>query len=229
MYTIANRLQNNTFKTNAYSFTGNRALAHKPAQNSQISFTENNKQPEKKKYKNPIKSGFEYFNATAATLAAAAYAGVEALIWIDDPSLFIPRKTPELNIPKNKLNNKGLPGEIFKSPFDRALKPPKTLAGSLARIGAVSLAIGALYFITHLPKNLYEKKKEIFVKKKEMDVYSRNNEAEKALYERLDTEAKVADTERKRELAANLMKMRMAKQSGASQPPSFVKLRDLPN
>ena len=223
MHTLA--AKSSYLNHNAFSFAKNSAL-NKPAKLSFNASKPQNTNPktEKKKYKNPIKAGFEYFDATTATLGAAAYAVLEAFAWIDDPDIFFPKKPPKMSFREVK----GPSGKILIPSLEKAGSKLASLKGPLKRMGVVSLAIGGLYFITHLPKNLYKKKKEIFVKKKEMDVYSRNNEAEKTLYERLDTEAKTAGFERKKELAENFMKMRMAKQSGASSPPSFVNVNTPP-
>jgi hypothetical protein len=149
-----------------------------------------NKQPKKaaeeQKYKNPIKPGFEYVDAVKATMGAALiFLGKIAYEFctfgdIDDV-------TGALSKVQKKTKNKYLGIELLA-------------------VGAV-LTAGA-YFLTHLPKNLYEKKKEIFVKKKEWDIYSRTNSAEKSIYERIAKEAKTVDPAKKQELARDFLKMK---------------------
>lgn len=169
-------------------------VSKKSVQGDKISFKARPKN-DKKQYSNPIKSGFEYLDTTKATLAAGLYAAAEAFYWLADINLT--KKTGK---------------SVTKSNY-----------GPLKRLGLVSLGIGVLYFALNLPKNLYNKKIEVFQKKKEMDIYSRTSEAEKTLFQRLATESRTADVVKKRELAGNFMQLRMAKTSGGSTPPAFLK------
>lgn len=155
------------------------------------------KAAEEQKYKNPIKPGFEYVDAVKATMGAAVlYLGkiaLDAIAYgdIDDMSKAVKKL-------KNKTNDKHIGVKLFA-------------------IGAV--LVSGTYFLTHLPKNLYNKKKEIFVKKKEWDIYTRNNSAEASIYDRLSTEAQTADEKRKQELAKEFLKMRSVRNMGATTAP----------
>jgi|GEM_PF-3355592 len=93
---------------------------------------------------------------------------------------------------------------------------------SLKYFSIACLAIGGIYAVMSLPKNLYNRKVETFQKKKEMDVYVRSNSAEKRLYERLDEEGKEANKERRDELSEDLIKLKTAK----NQVPDFIRSYD---
>lgn len=146
--------------------------------------TQENTTPKKDKYGNPIKPGFEYLDAIKITaIAAIAFLGKVALE-MDD---VIPEMIDMVN-DKNGSSKKGLKVLTF-----------------------IGMGIAGIYFLANLPKNLYDKKKEVFVKKNEWNVYSRANSAEKNIYETMDKEAKTADEERKMELASDYLKMQTAK------------------
>lgn len=83
----------------------------------------------------------------------------------------------------------------------------------------VALAIGAAAAVLSLPKNLYNRKVETFQRKKEMDVYARSNSAEQKLYERVDSEARKADEDQKKDLKESYLKLR----AGKNQVPEFIK------
>lgn len=142
-------------------------------------------------YKNPIIPGFEYLDATKATLIAGFYVAARVFFEFAD-NLDV---SDALSSSKNSKSSRGL----------------KFLA-------AGSLAIGATYFALNLPKNLYNKKVEVFKKTKEMDVYTRANSAEKNLYERIDSETTEADNEKKTQLATDYLKLKMAK----NKAPDFI-------
>ncbi|OGI00246.1 MAG: hypothetical protein A2Y25_05240 [Candidatus Melainabacteria bacterium GWF2_37_15] len=166
------------------------SLTNIPARynSSSLSFGNQSKKAEKKekkKYNNPIIPGFEYLDATKATMiAAAGFVGRVALWSCDD-----------IDYNTIKAIGKKIPGKYPVLNF----------------LAVASMAIGGLYFLTHLPKNLYEKKKEVFVKKNEWNVYSRTNAAEKNIYERMHQESQNADNEHKSELAKDWLKMQTAR------------------
>lgn len=129
-----------------------------------------------KDYKIPIKSGFEYVDAVKAAFAGGALLAVrflgEAEIWADGPSEIISRL----------IAKKGVRGAI-----------------TTGAIGFFGIAL--LCTLGVMPKYLYKKKQEIFVKKNEANVFVRKNAAEQELYERIRDEAKAADTAEKRAVA----------------------------
>jgi len=166
---------------------------------SSLSFgnqTKKAEKKEKKKYDNPIIPGFEYLDATKATMIGAVGAVARIAFYFDDVLFEAGEQAAKFKYKGKKIfeRNQGL----------------KFMAG-------IGIAIGLLYFLTHLPKNLYEKKKEVFVKKNEWNVYSRTNAAEKNIYERIHQEAMNADNERKSELAKDWLKMQTAR----NQPPTL--------
>ena len=86
--------------------------------------------------------------------------------------------------------------------------------GSFLAISAViGVIVGAFVFAFTLPDNLYNAHINYFTKSKEMDVFVRNNSAEKKIYERIDEKAKTANPEEKDDLAAFYMKMQIANKS----------------
>lgn len=153
-------------------------------------------------YKNPIKSGFEYIDATKATLAAAVVVTGRVLLEFSDGDAI---------------------GEIIDAVYKAKKSPNNTMKEIFKNkrikvLSLIPLAIAGVYFVTHLPKNIYKKKIETFQKKKEIDVYTRTNSAEKALYERVHTESLTANDSQKNDLAKTYLKLRTAKQ----KLPDFV-------
>lgn len=144
------------------------------------------KKEAEKKYDNPIIPGFEYLDATKATALGALGLAVRLFAELDLGDLF------------EDVNNATIKGKKIAEKNQ-----------GMKLIAAGFMAVSALFFLAKLPKALYSKKKEIFVKKNEWDVYSRNNSAEQAIYQRMAQEAQAASTERKQELAKDFLKMRM--------------------
>jgi ribosomal protein S18 acetylase RimI-like enzyme len=89
----------------------------------------------------------------------------------------------------------------------------------IKKLAILSLAIGGAYAALSLPKNLYNRKVEIFRRKKEMGIYINTNSAEQGLYEKIDSEAKKADEKRKKELSQEYLKLGTRK----NQLPEFIK------
>lgn len=164
-----------------------------------ISFSAN-KEEDKKEYKNPIIPGFEYLDATKATVLAGVGAAARALFWLYDAD-FVEElnKTKSLNLGGREINL----GEKHRG---------------LKLLSLICIAIGGLYFLTHLPKNLYNKKKEVFHKKNQWNEYNRVNEAEKNLFATIDKKAQAANAQERQKLAQDWLKLKTARQEGAYKP-----------
>ena len=148
--------------------------------------TQNTDTTQGKTYDNPIKSGFEYLDATkAAIIGGFCLAGrflIESDIWADTSGLLI-----------EKCQNK-----------------PNWGKSALVWGGAIFLGLSGLLALGLMPKYLYEKKKELFVKKREVDSFVRVNSAGVQIYDQLATKAKDATPEEKQHLYRQLMLMNTA-------------------
>jgi len=142
------------------------------------------------KYKNPINSKMEYLSATVATISSGLAFAVYFLgDFVDDI---------DMNNFAQKTGRKFMP------------KAHPLIRYAVVLLGAIGI-LSALYCTLKLPKNLYSTKVETYKKQKEMDVYIRANSAEKKLTERIDEEAKNADSQKKQNLATDYIKLRSAK------------------
>lgn len=90
---------------------------------------------------------------------------------------------------------------------------------SLIAAGFAGFAL--LYTAYKAPNIAYQSKVNTFTKSKEMDVYTKANEAEKELYTQLAEKAQVADSEEKEGLKEQYAKMVLAK----NKVPDFVKIK----
>ncbi len=75
----------------------------------------------------------------------------------------------------------------------------------------IGLLVGAATFVFTLPYNIYKANIDFFRRKKEMDVFVRENKAEQTMYEQMDEKIKNGDTNQK----DNYMKLRMARSKPA--------------
>lgn len=154
------------------------------------------------KYKNPINPKMEYLTATLATISAGFGFALYVIGDMADDVDFS-------NISK-KAGKKFLPNA---HPLIRVA------VALLAAIGTLS----ALYCAVKLPKNLYKTKVETYKKQKEMDVYVRTNNTEKKLTERIDENAKNANSDEKQQLATDYIKLKSAK----NNIPYFIDSRTI--
>ena len=158
----------------------------------------NNQTPEQKKYDNPVRPAFEYLGVVLATIIAGI--GVAARVMLEvDPDFY---------------------SDIFKNKGKTGIN--KTVAALIA----VPTAIALVYTAFKLPKNVNNKRKEIFVEKKEFDVYSRSNSAEKNMLERLETQIKEAKTPEERDRLSKqyaLLKMSHQKAPVYNKTPGPLK------
>ncbi len=79
----------------------------------------------------------------------------------------------------------------------------------------IGLVVGAATFVFTLPYNIYKANIDFFRRKKEMDVFVRENAAEQELYEQIDKKVKNGDKNQQE----NYMKVRMAR----SEPAASLK------
>lgn len=93
-------------------------------------------------------------------------------------------------------------------------------AGAFVALTAACLAgFAIIYTAFNAPKIAYKSKVNTFKKSKEMDTYTKSNNAERELYEQIADKAKNATLEEKEALKEQYLKMKMAK----NQVPDFVK------
>ncbi|MEI7474983.1 MAG: hypothetical protein WCK67_09420 [bacterium] len=84
-------------------------------------------------------------------------------------------------------------------------------AGSqLALMLTVGMVVTAVTFALVLPKALYQANIDFFTKKKDMDVYSRDNSFRKNVYENFDERSKKASPEEIKKLSEQSLKLKMA-------------------
>ena len=115
-------------------------------------------------------------------------------------------------------------GQIVNKQHANAKGWTKALLGIGAFAGLVAMFVGGfalLYTLFKAPKINYDGNVNAFKKGKEMDVYVKSNEVEKALYTQMNEKAKDADEEEKAKLKEQYLKMQAAK----NQVPDFVDLK----
>ncbi len=112
-------------------------------------------------------------------------------------------------VEKNRKNVTGTKKELLKLGAFGAL--------TIGFIGAVA----AIYTIYKTPEVMYKGKVNAFVKGKDMDVYSKSNKVEVALYDQMNKKAKGATQEEKEILKQQYLKLRAAK----NQTPDFINIK----
>lgn len=90
-----------------------------------------------------------------------------------------------------------------------------------ALLAAFVSGVAIIKTLYDAPKIAYDSKVNAFKKSKEMDVYTKANEAEKNLYEELDNKAKESTAAEKEELKEQYLKLKNAK----NQVPDFVNIK----
>lgn len=175
------------------------------------SFTQKKiEQPSQKNDENPISRKGEAANLVKATfLGGLALAG--KLVWelvVDGDFEFenVAKKAGEL-VDKNKKDASKNKKFLYK------------LGAFVSLMAAGFTGFALLYTAYKAPKIAYESKVNTFTKSKEMDTYTKSNEAERELYTQLADKAKTSTKEEKEDLKEQYVKMTMAK----NQVPSFVK------
>ncbi|MGD9581529.1 MAG: hypothetical protein AB7V50_09160 [Vampirovibrionia bacterium] len=119
-------------------------------------------------------------------------------------------------------------GEYFialNDSYKKSLKISARTFLEIARVGCVSsddagcdfaimtligVGVGLAVLLYNLPKNLYEANVNFFTRSKEMDVFVRNNSAEKTIYEKLDSKLDNSDTEETKDIYEQFMKVKTA-------------------
>ncbi len=82
----------------------------------------------------------------------------------------------------------------------------------LIKAATVGLIVGAATFVFTLPYNIYKANIDFFRRKKEMDVFIRENSAEQKMYEQIDEKVKNGNKNQQE----NYMKVRMARSRPAT-------------
>lgn len=175
------------------------------------SFTQKKiEQPSQKNNENPISRKGEAANLVKATfIGGLALAG--KLVWelvVDGDFEFenVAKKAGEL-VDKNKKDASKNKKFLYK------------LGAFVSLMAAGFTGFALLYTTYKAPKIAYESKVNTFTKSKEMDTYTKSNEAERELYTQLADKAKTSTKEEKEDLKEQYVKMTMAK----NQVPDFVK------
>ncbi|MBQ4115036.1 hypothetical protein IJD34_06495 [bacterium] len=166
----------------------------------------------KEKPVNPISRSGEAVNLTKATFIGGLALGGRLLweILVEGDFLFedIARTAGKL-VDKNKKNLSGNKKALCY------------LGAFVALLTAFVSAVALVKTAWDAPKIAYNSKVNAFKKTQEMDVYTKANEAEKNLYEKLDEKAKEGSKEDKEALKEQYLKLKNAK----NQVPDFVKLK----
>ena len=109
--------------------------------------------------------------------------------------------------------------EVKKEVRDK--KVLRTVGAFAGLVAAFFAGFALLYTAFHAPKIAYESKVNTFKKSKEMDVYTKSNEAERELYTQLDEKAQASNSEEKAQLKEQYLKLKNAK----NEVPEFVNLK----
>lgn len=151
--------------------------------------------------KNPISKTGEGFTLLHATAAAGVGVGFRAL-WFLFENDFAFEDLFKYGKKIVDKNNKGLAQK------DKQIRYLGAFAA--LTIGFVA-AIAAIYSLYNTPKIIYQSKANAFVKGKDMDVYIKSNAVQKDLYEQMNDKAKNADTDGKKELNQQYLKLKTIK------------------
>lgn len=199
--------------------------------NTQIYFRNNNSAKtvsKKVEDENPISRKGETMKLIGATFVGGlAVAGRLLFELADSGDLLVEtfankaKKATESG--NKKLDEKALLAETKKE-VKKEIRDKKVLrtVGAFAGLVAAFFAgFALLYTAFHAPKIAYESKVNTFKKSKEMDVYTKSNEAERELYTQLDEKAQASNSEEKAQLKVQYLKLKNAK----NEVPEFVNLK----
>jgi len=175
---------------------------------SPINFRANkNSQLSKSSESNPISRKGETANLVKATFAAGFGLGAKLLFeLLDDEFLFehAGNIAGEI-VDRNKSNASALKKVLCKA------------GGTLGLLVAAVSAFAILYTVFKSPKIAYEAKINTFKKGNEMDVFIKQNKAQKGIYEQLNKEAQEGNNKEK--LKEQYLNMQMAK----TKRPDFIR------
>ena len=167
---------------------------------------------ETKQNSNPISRTGEAANLTKATFVGGLALGGR-LLWeiLKDGDFLISdiADTASKIVDKNKQNVAKDKRSLMK------------IGAFFALVAAFISGVAVIKTLYNTPKIIYDSKVNTFKKSKEMDVYTKANEAEKNLYEELDNKAKEGTQEEKEALKEQYLKLKNAK----NQVPDFVKIK----
>lgn len=162
---------------------------------------------EKSDDNNPISKLGERENLLKATVVAGLGVGGRALLYLWEDG-FEFQNIWKLGIKLVDKNKKGAKNKqwLYLGAFGALT------AGFIA-------AIAAVYTLFKTPDIMYNGKVNAFKKGKDMDVYIKGNKVERELYDQMNEKAQDADSEEKKKLAQQYLKLRAAK----NQVPDFIK------
>lgn len=165
-----------------------------------------------KQNSNPISRKGEVANLTKATFIGGLALGAR-LLWevLIEGDFLIEDVAKAANklVDKNKQNLAKDKRSLLK------------VGAFFALLAAFVSGVAILKTLYEAPKIAYDSKVNTFKKSKEIDVYTKANEAEKSLYEELDNKAQDGNQEEKEALKEQYLKLKNAK----NQVPDFVKLK----
>ena len=191
------------------------------------------------KDENPITRKGETMKLVTSTFIAGVGLGLKLLVQLVEDGIdvtdllvdlgkTISKKRSDLEKDFNKVTdevkkstNKGIKIPTSKNPY---LSTMYAIGAACSILAAGLCGFALLYTAFKAPNINYKAKVNTFEKQKEMDVYTKANEAERELYSQLSEEAKDADEKRKNELKEQYMKLKIAK----NQVPDFVELKKMP-
>lgn len=134
---------------------------------------------------NPIKFGFELLNAMGKSIVSIVSAGI---VWSFYDG-----------------------GDLLEALYSQMKKFSKAKAAGLTF--AALLGIGLIGFFIKLPETYYNAKVKTFEKRKNVDVYLKNNKLEKDIFETLDKQGQEAKSSKEiKNVASNFMKVSANKQ-----------------
>ncbi|MBQ7764221.1 hypothetical protein IJ384_02505 [bacterium] len=206
-------------------------MIHPVSANTSIYFRNNPQVKQAKKVssdENPISRKGEAMKLVTATfLGGLALAGKLIFELADDGDflldIFAEKAKKMTNDGAEKIDKESLINEV-KNEAKKEIKNKKVLntIGAFAALVATFFAgFALLYTAFHAPKIAYESKVNTFKKSKEMDVYIKSNEAERELYTQLDKKAKQSNSNDKKQLQEQYLKLKNAK----NEVPDFVNLK----
>ena len=194
--------------------------AHTPISFRKSSAPKTSQTPLKEKDGNPISRKGEAAKLVTATfLSGLALAG--KIIWgiVEDGDLLLDTLSDIANRATSKEVKTDLINKSKKEMKDRNIL--RSLGLFAALVATFFAGFALLYTAFKTPQIAYDSKVNSFKKSKEMDVYTKSNEAEKELYTQLDEKAQSSSPEEKEQLKEQYLKLKNAK----NLTPDFVNVK----
>lgn len=193
---------------------------HTPISFKNSSVSRTPRKPSKEKEGNPVSRRGEAAKLVTATFVSGlALAGKLLFEIIDDGDFLVDTLSDIAEKATSKTEKDDLINKSKKEFKDKNIL--RSLGLFAALVAAVFTGFALLYTAFKTPQIVYDSKVNSFKKSKEMDVYTKSNEAEKELYTQLDEKAKSSSPEEKERLKEQYLKLKNAK----NQTPDFVNVK----